>query len=73
MIVSPGVAPGTTIWGVVTEVMPSVLDAPVSELAGSTGVPGPVGGMVSTVIESVLDDVEVLPAGSVAVALTVTV
>ena len=52
--------------GVVSVVILSVLELPVSEAASRSGVDGADGDAVSIVIVKALEAVEVLPAGSVA-------
>src|SRR3978361_616703 len=54
--------------GVVTVVMLSVLDAPVSNDASRSGVPGATGAAVSMVTASAAEAVLTLPARSVALA-----
>src|SRR6195952_5916394 len=56
--------------GVVTLVMLSVLDAPVSDDASRSGAPGATGAAVSMVTASAAEAVLTLPARSVAFALT---
>ncbi len=57
--------------GVVSLVLSSVLEEPVSLPAARSGVPGAAGAAVSTVTDSPPLATEVLPPASVAVAVTV--
>ena len=68
--VSPDVPPAAEIVGVVSVVMSSLDDVPVSEAAARSGVDGTAGEVESMIIEREVPAAEVLPAGSVSVALT---
>jgi hypothetical protein len=67
-MVSPLVPPLALIVGVVSLVMLSESDAPESDDAERSTPDGAVGAAPSIVIGSAVDDVDVLPAGSVRVA-----
>ena len=60
---SPGV-PVPVKVGVLMEVMPSVLESPVSELAARSGVPGATGGTVTIVTESGAESLLKVPLAS---------
>jgi hypothetical protein len=68
VMVSPFAPPAALIVGVVSLVLLSVSDAPVSDDAARSTPVGADGGVVSRVIGNAVDDVDVLPAGSVKVA-----
>jgi len=68
VIVSPLVPPLALIVGVVSLVLLSVFDAPESDDAERSTPDGADGAAPSIVIGSAVDDVDVLPAGSVRVA-----
>ena len=70
---SPAVPPATLMPGVESAVMSSTLEAPVSEAFFKFGDGGADGGVVSICIDSGELAVDVLPAGSVSVALTLHV
>ncbi|MFM8794336.1 MAG: hypothetical protein ACKOFF_05555, partial [Acidimicrobiales bacterium] len=70
VIVSPFDPPEPSIVGVVSEVMLSVDDVPVSDAAASSGAPGAAGAEVSTVIDSADPADAWLPAASVTLAVT---
>jgi hypothetical protein len=70
VMVSPLVPPLALIVGVVSLVLLSESDVPVSDDANRSTPEGAVGGAVSIVIGSADEEVEVLPAGSVNVAET---
>ena len=59
------------IVGVVLRVTPSLLEAPLSDAAASTGAAGTAGALVSTVIARPPDAALALPAVSVALAVSV--
>jgi hypothetical protein len=65
VIVSPLVPPLALIVGVVSLVLLSVLDAPVSDASARSTPEGADGGVVSIVTGNAVDDGEMLPAGSV--------
>ena len=67
VMVSPLVPPLALIVGVVSLVLLSESDAPVSDAAARSTPEGAVGGVVSIVIGNAVDDGETLPAGSVSV------
>ena len=68
---SPVLPPLADIVGVVSVVLLSVLESPVSDPASRSGRPGALGGVVSTVRASDDPAEDVLPAGSVSVPVTV--
>jgi len=68
--VSPAVAPGSDIAGVVSEVVLSVSELPVSEAATRSGAVGEEGAVVSTLSDVAGPAEEVLPAWSVSVPET---
>jgi hypothetical protein len=70
VMVSPLVPPDALIVGVVSLVLLSVLDDPESDDASKSTPDGADGGVVSIEMGSALDDVDVLPDGSVRVAET---
>ena len=63
--------PLADIVGVVSVVLLSVLDSPVSDAASRSGRPGALVAVVSTVRASDEEELEVFPAGSVSVPVTV--
>jgi hypothetical protein len=65
VIVSPLVPPDALIVGVVSLVLLSVFDAPVSDASARSTPEGADGGVVSIVTGNAVDDGEMLPAGSV--------
>jgi len=65
VMVSPLVPPLALIVGVVSLVLLSVFDAPESDDANRSTPVGAVGGVVSIVMGSADEELEVLPAGSV--------
>ena len=70
VIVSPGAPPLALTVGVLSFVLLSVLEAPVSDACARSTPVGAEGAVVSTVIDNAVDAVDLLPAGSVSVALT---
>ena len=65
VMVSPLAPPLALKVGVVSLVLLSVSDAPVSDATARSTPEGADGGVVSTVMGSAVDDGEMLPAGSV--------
>ena len=73
VIVSPSFAPAIPKVGVVSVVTLSVCDPPLSEVVAKSGATGFDGAVASMVIGNAVEEVEVLPAGSVTEADTVHV